>query len=160
MNAGFRRGEAVRTAVRRLRRQDREGGNNDDGEEDNGRVVESWDISIMGQQCRSFLPRCSCCPTAAVLFPVITSGIAFFYYLPCVKVWVYYSSNKTITFVLVSTQLLISIRQQLFGISTTSLSSPEPRGLSGRTIHPPTSSSEAQPPPPPDSYRGSAADTD
>jgi len=49
-----------------------------------------------GGRCRSFLPRRSRCPTVAVLFLVVVSGIAFVYYLPCVKVWVYYSSNKTI----------------------------------------------------------------
>ena len=46
-----------------------------------------------------------------------------------------------------------------FGISTTSSSSPEPRGSSRRTIRAPTASSEAQPLPP-DTHGGSAADAD
>ena len=59
-----------------------------------------------------------------------SSGIAFVYYLPCVKLWVYYSSNN-IKFILVSTQLFITIRRRLFGISTTSSSSPEPKSGDG-----------------------------
>jgi len=46
LNTGFRRREAVRATAWQLRRRDREGGNDDNGEEDDGRVVKSWDIGI------------------------------------------------------------------------------------------------------------------